>query len=308
MWFGRDVAFTYGPLYQWLSSAPSRWIGISTGTILATANMLPTMVSVLAIFASIRLLLPEVSPWKRALFLAVMFWSPPGIRLALCLLAFVIFVRLSDAAASRTAGFVRCPRWARPSSALRVFWCQQMPASMPRSAGAFSGGDRGRQRPKTPEPLSGLGAFLVGGEVCLAILVVATNAVMFAPLELFVLEIEPDSRHRLPLVRGQVDNGGLHLAAVGSAGPGRVVFGVAWRRREPEGNRWTLRPAFLLAGFCLAFSMMQSGLVRSDAIHVVNGIYPMVFLSGAILIGGLTNVRWWLSVMLVAVCRDDACL
>src|SRR5271166_5252741 len=38
VWFGRDVAFTYGPLYQWLSSAPSRWIGISTGSILATWN------------------------------------------------------------------------------------------------------------------------------------------------------------------------------------------------------------------------------------------------------------------------------
>src|SRR5271165_5699408 len=106
IWLGRDVAFTYGPLYEWLLSAPARWIGISTGTIFATANMLPSMVSVLAIFAGLRLLLPEVSPWRRALLLAVMFWSPPGIRLALCLLAFVIFVRLSDAAAARTAGFV----------------------------------------------------------------------------------------------------------------------------------------------------------------------------------------------------------
>ena len=25
LWFGRDVAFTYGPLFQWLSSAPARW-------------------------------------------------------------------------------------------------------------------------------------------------------------------------------------------------------------------------------------------------------------------------------------------
>ena len=36
IWLGRDVAFTYGPLFQWLSSAPSRWIGISVGSILAT--------------------------------------------------------------------------------------------------------------------------------------------------------------------------------------------------------------------------------------------------------------------------------
>ena len=36
IWLGRDVAFTYGPLFQWLSSAPSRRIGISVGSILAT--------------------------------------------------------------------------------------------------------------------------------------------------------------------------------------------------------------------------------------------------------------------------------
>jgi hypothetical protein len=50
VWFGRDVLFTYGPLYQWLASTPSRWIGISTGTILATSDMLPSLVSVLAVF------------------------------------------------------------------------------------------------------------------------------------------------------------------------------------------------------------------------------------------------------------------
>src|SRR5208283_283340 len=66
VWFGRDVIFTYGPLYQWLSSAPSRWIGVSTGTILATANMLPTFVGILVTFVGMRLFLPKVSPWRRA--------------------------------------------------------------------------------------------------------------------------------------------------------------------------------------------------------------------------------------------------
>ena len=28
VWFGRDVIFNYGPLFQWLSSAPARWLGL----------------------------------------------------------------------------------------------------------------------------------------------------------------------------------------------------------------------------------------------------------------------------------------
>src|ERR1035437_2907191 len=46
IWFGRDVTFTYGPLFQWLSSVPSRWLGISTGTLYATWYTLPWFVTI----------------------------------------------------------------------------------------------------------------------------------------------------------------------------------------------------------------------------------------------------------------------
>ena len=46
--------------------------------------------------------------------------------------------------------------------------------------------------------------------------------------------------------------------------------------------------------------MMQSGLVRSDAGHVTIGMYPALFLSGAILIAGW-NSKPWLSRMLLVV-------
>src|SRR5579863_3234393 len=95
IWLGRDVLFTYGPLFQWLSSAPSRWIGISMGTIYATWHTLPLLLVVITTFLTARLLLPEAAPWRRALLLllAVVFWSPPDLRFSLCLLAFAIFVR-----------------------------------------------------------------------------------------------------------------------------------------------------------------------------------------------------------------------
>jgi hypothetical protein len=101
IWFGRDVAFTFGPLYQWLSSAPSRWIGLSTGAIYATYYTLPFCALILATFCTVRLLLPNSAPWRRTLLflLAVVFWSPSDFRAALCLLAFAVFLWMTDAAA-----------------------------------------------------------------------------------------------------------------------------------------------------------------------------------------------------------------
>ncbi len=298
VWFGRDVLFTYGPLYQWLSGAPSRWLGISTGTILATANMLPTMLAVLAIFACIRLLLPTVSPWKRALFVALLLWSPPGIRIAICLFAFVVFIRLADRVAGR-AGAAILPGIA---AAVLCFACFLVSAD----AGLYAAAAlllavaataivQGRNR----GAVIALGAFLAAASLCMATLIVATNAVMFTPLNFTYWQsslklatgyrwFEPKAM--MPASTWRI----LGVLALGVA-----VFGVAWWRREPEGDRWTQRPAFLLAGFCVALVMMQSGLVRSDVIHVVNGIYPLVFLSGAILLGKPTSRRW-LSVILVA--------
>src|ERR1039457_6477448 len=104
VWFGRDVAFTYGPLFQWLSSAPSRWLGISTGTVYATWYTLPWFVTILAPFASAWLLFREASSWKRRLFvlLAVVFWSPPDVRASVSIVVFLGFLRLADVVAFGT--------------------------------------------------------------------------------------------------------------------------------------------------------------------------------------------------------------
>ena len=46
----------------------------------------------------------------------------------------------------------------------------------------------------------------------------------------------------------------------------------------------TARAGFLLSAFAFAVLAMQSGLVRSDANHIVFAIFPMVFFAGAVLI------------------------
>jgi hypothetical protein len=76
LWIGRDVAFTHGPVFQWLSTLPTRFVGISMGPIFATWGAVPVWCAFVFIYLTLRLLLAEQPAWKRAylLFLAMVFW------------------------------------------------------------------------------------------------------------------------------------------------------------------------------------------------------------------------------------------
>src|SRR5512142_3175676 len=41
IWIGRDVAFTHGPIFQWLSSIPGRFLPHSFSALYATWNTIP---------------------------------------------------------------------------------------------------------------------------------------------------------------------------------------------------------------------------------------------------------------------------
>ena len=219
VWLGRDVVFTYGPLYQWLSSIPSRWIGISTGTVLATASMLPTLASVLAVFVATRLLLPAVSSWRRALFLVVVLWSPPGLRLALCVFAFAVFVRLTDAVATHRLGAVLSALVA----AIICLVCFLVSADAGLYAAAalvLSVAATAIVKWRTPRAISGLGAFSVAAAVWLAVSVVATNAVMLSPLNFFYWKSSLTLSTSYRWFEAKVHNAALHLADPGDCGSG----------------------------------------------------------------------------------------
>jgi len=282
IWLGRDVAFTYGPLFQWLSSAPARWIGISTGAIYATWYTLPLLLSIVATFLTARLLLPEAAAWKRALFvlLAVVFWSPPDVRVSLCLLAFAYFVRLTDAAASgkqmtlralAAAAICIVAFWLSADTglytALALLLCVVATAIAKRRAARMA-------------------IFVVIALAFFAALVLLTNVTLFSLSDFRFwrssLAIAGGYRWFEPSAMLKPDKR-LLLETLGLA---IAVFGAAWCWRRPAGV-WTRRPAFLLSGFCLAFVILQSALVRSDHGHVLVGVYPMLFLCGAIAMGEL---------------------
>src|SRR5271165_1925498 len=78
VWIGRDVAFTHGPIFQWLSAVPARSMGLSMGAIYATWVTVPAWCAFLFVCLTLRLLLAEQPGWKRALplFLILVFWEP----------------------------------------------------------------------------------------------------------------------------------------------------------------------------------------------------------------------------------------
>ncbi len=93
--FGRDVAFVYGPVFQWLMAAPTRWPQFSMGAVYVSQRTLVLWFTFLLGYATLRLLLPEQAPWKRFLLLLLLavFWAPPDGRTIFGIFLFAFFLR-----------------------------------------------------------------------------------------------------------------------------------------------------------------------------------------------------------------------
>src|SRR5712691_8629091 len=97
IWIGRDVAFTHGPIFQWLSSLPARFMGVSIGAARATWVTVPVWCALVFVYLTLRLLLAEQPAWKRALLLllVIVFWLEYwewSLQIAFPILLFAIFV------------------------------------------------------------------------------------------------------------------------------------------------------------------------------------------------------------------------
>ena len=93
--FGRDVAFVYGPVFQWLMATPTRWPQFSMGAVYVSQRTLVLWFTFLLGYATLRLLLPEQAPWKRFLLLLLLaiFWAPPDGRTIFGIFLFALFLR-----------------------------------------------------------------------------------------------------------------------------------------------------------------------------------------------------------------------
>ena len=302
LWLGRDVAFTYGPLFQWLASAPVRWGSMSMGAVYATWNLLPLWCTLLLGWLTLVLLLPEQPAWKRFLLLLLcVFWIPWEGRTPFAVFFFALFLRGWYALRQQEISPVLMGCGAAILCATAFLYSAD--------AGAYAIAAlllslvgvawEGRREARI------LPSFIFALLACTGlsvVLVVTINAFMAKPLDfhfwknsLAILAayrwIEPASMTKVGMVR--------LFAALLVAGIVFLVRGVTARNRQLS---ITARSGFLLSGFVFSLFTLQNGLVRADWIHVVASTYPILLLTGVVLFSFTSRSASTFAVLFVVAC------
>jgi hypothetical protein len=301
IWVGREVAFTHGPIFQWLSSLPARSMGLSMGAIYATWVTVPAWCAFVFVYLALRLLLPEQSAWKRTLLLLliVVFWEP-SLRNAFPVLLFAIFLRGWYAI---SAGRAKSYALGITSALLCVIAFLIASDTGVYAAAAWVIATAAvLYELRRHQHVAGK-FFLVLGTFALSALVLAlaVNAVMASA---FDFKFWKDSAQMVSVYRwatpaAMTDAGTTRLLGTLFAGATIFLFAAGARRKEDPAT--TTRPGFLLGGFVFAVFMLQSALVRSDYGHVVIASFAMVLLAGAILFS-LESRLSWLAVLVAIAC------
>ncbi len=283
IWVGRDVAFTHGPIFQWLSGVPARSMGVSMGAIYATWFTVPVWCAFVFVYLTLRLLLPEQAAWKRALllFLVLVFWEP-SLRNAFPVLLFAIFLRgwyavLEERTKTYVLGI------AAALLCVIAFLIASDTGVYSTAAWVIAGAAilfeaRGNKR-IVGQAVGTLLAYVVSG----CVFALAVNAAMGRA---FDFRFWKDSAQMVNVYRwatpaAMTDAGTLRLLGTLFAGAAVFLFRAGTRARQNP--TLTERTGFLLGGFAFSVVMLQSALVRSDYGHVVIASFAMVLLAGTIL-------------------------
>jgi len=282
IWVGRDVAFTHGPIFQWLSSVPARSMGLSMGAIYATWVTVPAWCGFVCVYLTLCLLLPQQPAWKRALLLllVIVFWEP-SLRNAFPVLLFAIFLRgwyavIEGSARTYALGIVAAVLLVTAFLVASDTGVYSTAAWVITSVVVLfearaNNGVAGKCL------FTGL-AFILSTFV----LVLAVNAAMGSASD---FRFWKDSAQMVSVYRwatpaAMTDAGTVRLLGTFLAG---AVFLIRWRVRNKQNRATTERSGFLLGGFAFALVMLQSALVRSDYGHIVIASFGMVLLAGTIL-------------------------
>ena len=283
IWFGRDVAFPYGPLFQWLFSAPSRAMGLSMAAIYTTYRTPLLWCTFLFGYLTLRLLLPEQPPWKRFLLLLLLcfFWAPWDGRTAFDILLFALFLRGWYAVQQRRlnpvllgcSAALLCATAFLYSADTGVYGIATLLVTF--VGVAWEGWRHSR-------PLRLYAVALMAFTGLSAALVFAINTAMagFLDFRFWRTSLALVSIHRWNEPAAM--SGAATIRLLVTLAAGGAVFLV--RRFVPgDGNAGiTARAGFLLSAFLFAFATMQTGLVRSDPQHLVLALYPMMFFIGIV--------------------------
>ncbi len=287
VWLGRDVIFTYGPLYQWITSLPSRLLGFSIATFIATREVPFFWLTIGFTYGASRIVLDAEPAWKRALFIAliVIFWSPFDIRVSAEILLFAVFLYLSDKVVNRRAGLL----WAALSCAALLMCAFLISAD----TGMYSVvaliivvSASVVLHWKTRRALTRLLWFALLTIAGFALLGVVANLVLGGGA--FAYRFLKDgyaivSAYRWvepsPMIARDARVGAWTVAT------GFAIIVIAWRWRDSESMAITRRPLFLLATPLFALVALETAFVRSDWGHIIIGLFPIIFFAVAVLLG-----------------------
>ena len=282
IWIGRDVAFTHGPIFQWLSSIPGRFLPHTFGALYATWNTIPIWCAFVFVFITLRLILPEQPAWKRfvLILLIAAFWET-SLRSTYPVLLFAVFLRgwyavcegrarslyfgISGALLC-TLGFLIAGDVGIYSTAAWFICCIAIAVEMRREGFGF-------------KMLAALASFAVAGLV----MVTAVNRLMATPLDFRFWRdsLAQVAAYRWATPAAMTNEGTRHLVvALLICG---TIFLLRTLKRTGDALQLTQRTGFLLGGFVFGLAVLQSALVRSDIGHVIIGEFALIFLTCVIL-------------------------
>jgi hypothetical protein len=284
LWFGRDVAFPYGPLFQWLFSAPARAMDMSMAAIYTTYHTPMLWCTVLFGYLTLRLLLPEQPPWKRFLLLILLcvFWAPWDGRTAFTIFLFALFLRgwyavheklLSPVLLGCGAALL-CTAAFLYSADTGVYAVAALLVTL---AGVVW---ESRRKP-LPFRLYAAALLSFAGLSVVFVFVINTAMASLLDFRFWRTSLALVSVHRWNEPAGMSETAGIQLLVTLIVGG--LIFPLRGLAPGDREKSITARAGFLLSAFAFAFAALQTGLVRSDHQHIVFAVYPMMFLAGVVL-------------------------
>ena len=284
---GRDVAFTHGPIFQWLSSLPTRFMGFSIGAARATWVTVPVWCAFVFVYLTLRLLLAEQPAWKRALLLllVIVFWLEYwewSLQVAFPVLLFAVFVH----------------GWYAVTEERAKSYMLGIAAALLCVIGFLIAFDAGLYSVAAWVVASAAILFEVRrnkdivGPGIVALLAYAVSGLVFALVvntamgRAFDFRFWRDSARIVGVYRWATPLAMTYAGTVrllGKLFAGAAVFFFRAATRSKQNPAITERAGFLLGAFSFALVMMQSALVRSDYPHIESGSFGMILLAGTVL-------------------------
>lgn len=289
IWLGKDVLFTYGPLFQ-LTYIPIFWKhGLSLGEFYRLSYFVPVWVTIVLVFGATRFLLSQAEPWKRAFYflLLVVFWARFDIKLCVPLFVFSAFLWMHENLPSRW--FLTATYALAAGLLITLSFFMAADTGVHALAGfvliSASFGLHGiLHGERWPSGVVFSSLTLFAFLICM----LAVNALFGKTTDFryWIGNYELVSNYRWfePLFMGAETTRMLATAAL-------LCFSVflwAWfaARRPPENQ--SLRPR-VLAVTMLSLLIMQSCIVRSTWRNVTLGLFPVIAFTFSFLLGSLSS-------------------